>query len=70
MQSIGLLPKTGYRDSSFRKRFILKLLSMPSSLVPMLAGLTDLIVLWVSTSNPAPRPLPVWQACFSARESS
>lgn len=46
MQSIGLLPKTGYKDSSFRKRFILKLLSMPSSLVPMLAGLTDLIVLW------------------------
>lgn len=46
MQSIGLLPKTGYKDSSFRKRFTLKLLAMPSSLVPMLAGLTDLMILW------------------------
>lgn len=46
MRSIGILPKTGYKDSSFKKRFILKLLAMPSSLVPMLFGLTDLILLW------------------------
>ena len=46
MQSISLLPKTAYKDSSFRKRFTMKLLAMPTSLVPMLAGLTDLILLW------------------------
>lgn len=55
MQSISLLPKTGYKDSSFKKRFMIKLLSMPSSLVPMLAGVTDLILLWGLniTSGPA-----------------
>lgn len=40
------LAKTALDESQVRKKYLLKLLSNPFSLLPFLAGLTDLLVLW------------------------
>lgn len=46
MGPLGIMPDKKIRAASFRKRYLLKLLAMPSSLFPLLFGLTDLMVLW------------------------
>ncbi|MBU1170660.1 MAG: hypothetical protein KKD44_13950 [Proteobacteria bacterium] len=46
MRTLGILPAMTIGTASFRKRYILKLLANPVCLMPLLAGLTDLMVLW------------------------
>lgn len=43
---ISIIPATTISDSSFKSRYVLKLLASPASLVPILFGITDLLALW------------------------